>query len=190
MNYSGKLITLHPVVERRPGFHVCKRSRLHVCLLVSMCKLVWVDTPHSTGRSTWTLSEFMTRLRQAKRQSWLTSALTTPGASFSWSFNMYRQDALQSICSYRTGMTATAGSIFITHDPTQPTDIQTQTNPTHKITTIITHDPTQPAHTVKPVFFACTLFREFCDLGDFTQSNWLRIFVRSHKNVRIKAATF
>ena len=36
------------------------------------------------------------------------------------------------------------GSIFITHDPTQPTDIQIQPNPTHCQVNLWTHDPTQP----------------------------------------------
>ena len=36
------------------------------------------------------------------------------------------------------------GSIFITHDPTQPTDIQIQPNPTHCHVNLWTHDPTQP----------------------------------------------
>jgi len=41
------------------------------------------------------------------------------------------------------------GSILITHDPTQPTDIQIQPNPTHCQVNLWTHDPTQPTKNKK-----------------------------------------
>ena len=66
-----------------------------------------------------------------------------------WRYLSYKQRIYRSHCVpvplpsliYRR---VVHGSIFITHDPTQPTDIQIQPNPTHRQVNLWTHDPTQP----------------------------------------------